>query len=108
LRANALVVVNDKHAQGLKRLKSLSGIRLWFCPHLRLDKTITFCSSEQFGAPVLAMLCAGNQYRGIRPDLRGQYPDERPDFDMPTVGDHILLILGEAPEGLFGSDTAEL
>jgi hypothetical protein len=33
--------------------------------------------------------------------------DERPDFDMPTVDDHILHILGEAPEGLFASDIAE-
>jgi len=26
---------------------------------------------------------------------------------MPTIDDHILRILGEAPEGLFASDIAE-
>jgi hypothetical protein len=27
--------------------------------------------------------------------------------DMPTIDDHILRVLGEAPEGLFASDIAE-
>lgn len=29
------------------------------------------------------------------------------DFDMPTIDEHILRILGEASEGLFASEIAE-